>query len=368
MKIRRVARPTISAVAAVLAVSGVLGSGVPAQSAPSNPAAGTVEIKRFDGMTLKAASRTASGVPASDAATRSRIKEHLDDAARNGRLIDETRVRVTSVMDPFTPGEAITLVWDSAKAPEQVLYSRKTHEPGNGHSVAMGVEMGGGDTTAMPTHRKREPRAGSGYSAVFGINNMYLEDNGCSTTWFAPTYSSDRDHKIVSCYEAWGLNRTPIFVYNRWALWTVAPPPWGLSANTVDMEVSARPWKGHEWKIKQLADWAPRNGDMVNPCDTNRNFTLTGGWGGISGSVTMPINTCSRYWLNITAGVGTQNRMTIDFDGSRSGQMYMDIAGKYDAVDQYVLPYWADRNYMQVRVCTPTVCGSEYWAKQDSGW
>ncbi|MFC4854446.1 hypothetical protein [Actinophytocola glycyrrhizae] len=366
---RRLRRSAAIAVGVVAAIG--LG-GFPAAADPAVPEPGEVRIARFDESALKKAAQPFSALKATASVARERVRQHLDEAARNGRLVDESRMMVAELPDPHTPGEEITLVWDSPKPPTEVLYSTKAGSSGGGdHRAAIGVQMGGGDTTGMPTERAGQSRAGSGYSAVFEIDNMYLEDNGCSTGWFAPTYyASDYDHKIVSCYEVWGVNNTPIFTYNRWALWTPAEAYFPLIfVETEDMEVSARPWAGHESKIHQLADWAPRSGDTVGSCDSNRNFTMGGSWGGFTGSVTMPINVCEEYWLNVTAGPGSQNRMTIDFDGERGGQMYMDIAGKYDAVDQYVLPYWADRNYMQLEVCGPDfICENEAWAKADSGW
>lgn len=351
----------------------VIGMGnLPAAASPAEGEQFEVSIERFDEATLTEAARPFSTLRANDSRSRERVREHLDEAARNGRLVDDSEMMVAELDDPHSPGEVITLVWDSPKAPTELLYSTKEDTSSDGdYRAAIGLQLGGGDPTGMPTTRRNQAPAGSGYSAAFQIDNMYLEDNGCSTGWFAPQhYASDYDHKIVSCYEAWGLDNTPIFTYNRWALWTPAEAYFPLIfVETEDMEVSARPWKGHESKIHQLADWAPRSGDTVGTCDSNRNFTVGGAWGGLTGSVTMPINICSEYWLNINAGPGQENRMTIDFDGERDGQLYMDIAGKYDAVDQHVLPYWADRNYMQLEVCGPDfICELEAWAKADSGW
>jgi hypothetical protein len=265
------------------------------------------------------------------------------------------------------------LVWDGDKAPEKLVYSRKYHQGGD--TTAVGLQLGGGDASTMRANRLLPlgSSAGAGYGSGFDyVGNMYLEDNGCSTAWFVPSYVHNTDHKIVSCYEALGVNQTPIWVYNRWALWTPGAPwdPTGW-VRTNDMEVSARPWSGYANRIYQLADWRPRSTDVINNCDSNQNFSLGGSWNGISGTVTLPINTCNQFWLNITAGPGQENRMTIDFDGSRSGQLYMDIAGKYDAVDKFVLPIWADRNYMQVRYCgssAPLCYYESPWSKQDSGW
>lgn len=343
-------------------------SAASAQVEVQKPGQAKVRIERFGEAELQSAARSANALSTLDAKSRSKVKDHLDEAARNGRLVDESQMKVAELADPHSPGEKITLTWDSPKAPNELLYSQRESATG-ARNMAIGLQMGGGDATGMPTEKKRDPQAGSGYAAVFGIDNMYRQDNGCSTGWFRPMYPSDYDHKMVSCYEVFGLDKTPIFVYNRWALWTPAATGPYERAWTVDMEVSSRPWKGKESLIKQLADWAPRSGDTVKKCDTNQNFTIGGGWGGLNGSVTMPINVCQEYWLNISAGAGTQNRMTIDFDGSRDGQMYMDISGKYDAKDQFVLPIWADRNYVQLNWCDAALfCFKEYWAKADSGW
>jgi hypothetical protein len=361
-------RSTLAVTALELSlVAGIFGPS--AEAAPPSHESNNGRIVRFDAHALRGASKSSDKIQSHEVWAWTHVQDHLDDAARQGRLVDEREVALATVADPFTPEEVITIVWDRGKAPHEVLYGKKEHESGSDHTILMDVRFGDGDTSGLPTQRNGEAHGGAGYSAVFRSDNMYREDNGCATTWFRPSYPSDYDHKLVSCYEVWGLDRTPIFVYNRWALWTPAPAPWWLGTpQTVDFEVSARPWRGHEGKIKQLADWAPRHGDLVKKCDTNGEFTLGGSWAGLSGSVTMPLNTCEQYWLNITAGPGTQNRMTIDFDGSREGQMYMDIAGKYDAIDQHVLPYWADRNYVQLQVCFPANCPDEYWEAKDSGW
>lgn len=31
-----------------------------------------------------------------------------------------------------------------------------------------------------------------------------------------------KDHKLISCYEILELDKTPLFAYNRWSLWTPA--------------------------------------------------------------------------------------------------------------------------------------------------
>ncbi|QXJ20300.1 hypothetical protein AGRA3207_000989 [Actinomadura graeca] len=359
-------------VTAVAVAAGVpaLMSGLAGTAGAATAGEPRAHIKKYTGPELMRARRHVDRLQRSETEAQAKVQEHLDDAARNGRLVDQKQLQITSVPDPFASGEKITVVWEGRSAPEEVLYSRKEHSSGSGYNTAMGIQLGGGDTSGLPEERVpgKSPAEGSaGYDAVFKhTDNTYLANNACSTGWFKPHYDSERDHKIVSCFEKYALRNTPVWYYNRWTLWTPAPTPFGIKAETVDMEVSARPWKGREANVKQLADWVPRA--PKDKCDTKTEFTLSGGVPGISGSVTMPINTCENYWLNVSAGEGTQNRMTIDFDGKRTNQMYMDIAGKYDAKDKNVVIDLADRNYVQLSYCTLTLCRQETWEKADSGW
>lgn len=119
----------------------------------------------------------------------------------------------------------------------------------------------------------------------------------------------------------------------------------------------------------KLADWNPRS--LQSQCDTTTNLTLGGAYGGITGSVTIPMNTCEDYWLDINT---VNKKIAIDYltDDSplygREGQMYMDVAGRYDASDSTVLPIWADYNWVTVGYCSIICSERSSFVAKDSGW
>jgi hypothetical protein len=209
-------------------------SGAPASAAPVQSGPESAQRFQFDERAIKAVTRSAGSVTA--AAAVGRVRSHLDDSARRGRLIDKSSMSVAELPDPFTAGETIAVVWDGPKSPTKVYYSRMEAETGKGHAVGIGLQMGDGDATTMPTVRTRSARTGAGYAGGSDSGNMYLEDNGCSTAFQTPSYPySGEAHKMVSCYEAWGLDQTPIWVYNRWSSFYKATPTSGVSATTIDM-------------------------------------------------------------------------------------------------------------------------------------
>nr|CEL17438.1 hypothetical protein [Kibdelosporangium sp. MJ126-NF4]CTQ91335.1 hypothetical protein [Kibdelosporangium sp. MJ126-NF4] len=123
---------------------------------------------------------------------------------------------VAQLPDPVMPGNSITLAWDKDRSPDSLLYAhRKSTDPDKGEGLAVELQMS--KPQAPPGAASPDVRSGSGYEAAFQITNLIRGDEGCSTGWFAPTYTADRDHKIVSCYEVLELDKTPIFIYNRWS-------------------------------------------------------------------------------------------------------------------------------------------------------
>nr|CTQ91124.1 hypothetical protein [Kibdelosporangium sp. MJ126-NF4] len=351
-----------------------------AEPALSGSADSQVVQKKFSSEDFKKASMAARDVAASDAKTQGHVKEHLDDAARNGRLLDESEVMVAQLPDPVMPGNSITLAWDKDRSPDSLLYAhRKSTDPNKGEGLAVELQMS--KPQAPPGAASPDVRGGSGYEAAFQITNLIRGDEGCSTGWFAPTYTADRDHKIVSCYQVLELDKTPIFIYNRWSLWTPADPYFYPFTNvkTLDFDVRSRPWKGKENLISQLTDWAPRSADMISNCDTKTEYTLQAAAGPITGSAKIPTNTCKDYRVDVTAGPGTSNTIAVNYIAgswfnAREKQMYIDVAGKYAAIDAVVNPIWADYNYMEVGICTRPTCvvsgadEKERWVKKDTGW
>lgn len=376
MVVRRLAVGT----AVALMVSGVLSVEANAETgAPAKQAADSVTVKKFGSADLKRASKKANQLAATNVQGRGRVKEHLGDAVRDGRLVDDSAVSVTELADPIQAGKNITLVWEDEKAPESLLYGQKKRADGQGDSAAIELQMARPLEAPARAKRGREVTGGSGYASAFNITNLIEGDHGCSTGWFAPQYLAEKDHKIVSCYQVLELDKTPVWVYNRWSLWTPAEPSiaWNTVA-TLDFDVRSRPWKGQEGKVKQLADWAPRNADMINKCDTPKEFTIEAASGPFKGTAKVNANTCREYIVDVTAGPGTSNTIAVNYiadswSSSREGQMYVDVAGKYDAVDATVNVEWADYNYMEIGICDMDPCffapdANERWVKKDPGW
>ncbi|WJK42487.1 hypothetical protein O7608_08970 [Solwaraspora sp. WMMA2056] len=357
--------------AAVVGVSGVL-IALPAQAAPAATEVADARVVTFDRAELRAVTRAVSGVGGSgrtdsvDDSLRQRVKEHIEDAVRAGRLVDERRLMSASIADPYNRGRRINMIWDGEKGPDRVTYASMGESPESGMAAALGVQWGGEDAAEAPMTKSARVTGGSGYGAGFNVTGMRNADSNCATTWFTSGWNSSRDHKIVSCYEDWEQDGTVHYVYNRWALWTPAPAPWPYTTTTKDFYVAARAWSGHEYKFARLRDWAPRSGDLISSCDSSRNFTLGGSYGGVSASVSIPINVCQNYWMDITTT--SPWKIGIDFDGSRSGQMYMDVAGRYEAINSSVQLVWADYNWVTVNACGVTNCPTQHWVAKDSGW
>lgn len=353
--------------------SGAIATPVSADVTGEKP---VVQKARFDAADIEAASVRAdrlsrsaiptSGVEGSEGRTRSRVAEHLEEQVRLGRLVDERSLNVASLPDPFNPGETVEIVWEGEQAPQSIEIQLVEH-PDGGAQMGMGVE-----TAGSPTAESIPTSAGAGFSGGINPKNMYKQDNACTTTWFEPNYPAQRDHKMVSCWEWWAQPGTVHWVYNRWMLWTPAliDKDTGSNAETVDLYVAARPWTGHEWKLPKLNSWQPRSRE--GDCSTTSTLVLGGSYAGLQGEVQIPIRKCEDYWLDITSPT---RKIAIDYlqddnttDG-RVGQMYMDVAGDFDASDSRVIPVMADYNWVTMNWYQwPIGQRFENWVQKDSGW
>jgi len=309
-------RATTTALAASTILVGTLSlGGTAALAAPPAPNDTKAQVVHFDAAALQSSARSAASLSASDSGVRARIAEHLDMEARNGRLLDTRDTHVAQVSDPFNASAKIDLVWDSDKSPESLTYAKKNGSSATGGAVAMGLQYGG---SSNKTGLK--PTGGSGYGAGFNYQNMRKAFYGCTTTWFVPGYFHNTDHKMVSCYEDWEQDRTEHFIYNRWALWTPGVDIFNnFSSHTTDFYVASRPWKGYDTKFASLNDWNPRN--FPSTCDTNKDLTLQGTYGGITGSVSFPMNICDQYHLDINTHPSPQGfKIGVDYDPAGDGR------------------------------------------------
>jgi hypothetical protein len=369
------------ATTALLSATVSLAVPAPASAAPADTAPqaseSTIRSVRIGRATIQAGAKT---VPAlrkqiaseqglvSDVARTEmqRVTEHLDEAARNGRLVDESALRVSSVPDPLVAGELIQLAWEGEKAPEAISYHEKASPEGDERAVALGIELGGeADGPARRLTTTLASGTGSGFGAGYDVKNLRKAHNLCSDVWFDARSDLERDHKMTSCYEDWEQDRTPHFIYNRWTLWTPAPGSGIYSYTTRDLYIASRPWRGKEGNFRKLNSWEPRRGNRN--CIETSPFTLSGTYAGVTGSASFPMHSCEEYQLDITA---SKFKIGMQFYGSTKGQMYMDVAGDYTAINSTVPLVWADYNWVEVQQCISALCSGakEQWVYKDSGW
>lgn len=323
-----------------------------------------VQKARFEAADIAAASVRADRLPKDAIQARSRVTEHLEEQVRLGRLVDERSLSVASLPDPFNPGEMVDMVWEREQTPQSLEIQLAEHPDGRAQ-MGMGVEAAGSPTAdSVPTS------AGAGYSAGTDPDNMYKQDNACTTTWFVPNYDADRDHKLVSCWEWWAQPGTVHWVYNRWMLWTPALQDSNFfQAVTTDLYIAARPWVGHESKLPKLNDWAPRSID--DDCSSAGTVTLSGEYNGVGGSIGIPLTKCVDRILDINSvsrKIAVDYQQDDDTNTGSLGQMYMDVAGDFDASNSSVIPVMADYNWATVTYGSITGFQKENWVQKDSGW
>lgn len=100
--------------------------------------------------------------------------------------------------------------------------------------------------------------------------------------------------------------------------------------------------------------------------------------GPLKGSAKLPVNSCKDFIVDINT---TKKSIAVNYKKawgsarSANEQMYIDVAGRFDAINATVMPKWADNNFVMIGVCKNAVdCAIigedrvEKWLKKDSGW
>lgn len=340
-------------VMAMVAVASLLS--VPGPASASAPA-DEIRVAEISPATIKAHAQRADKVSRSDSAGRSKVREYLDDQARRGRLLNEQDVHVASVANPLRPGRQVHFAWDGASTPRLLLQEAGDADVGGMAVAATREEAGSGPASG---------RFGAGYDGAVAWNNMYLSNNECYFIYFDSYYSS-LQHQLVSCFEKWAQPGSDHWVYNRWSLWTRADDgPTPYYARTKELTIRARPSKGVEWKVKKLNSWAPAGPSQS--CQELGNISI----GGSYASISVPIRTCNTTQLSISPkAIGIKL-----FEGSYYGTMRqhrIDVVGDFTANDRYVVPSFADYNWVEVAYFRAGcgVCGENVpaYTWRDSGW
>ncbi|XVV09187.1 hypothetical protein ACQP2X_30615 [Actinoplanes sp. CA-131856] len=364
-------RLTIAVSSALLTIlsTGVVGTGA-AMAAEAEPA---VEVARIDRAEILRSAIRGSQLEKVSATTRTRVKSHLESAARQGRLVSAADVRVATLPDPFAAGETIDLVWTGQAVPQQALLAQADHGD-DGIQFGLGVAMAEEQSPTL-TRADAPPatKSSSGYGGFADVQNMYTYSNDCLTVWFNPRYVGGQQHQLVSCYEKMAQSRTRHWIYNRWGMFTVGQNGFpGSRTEVVDFTLRSRPWSGQESKVTRLNKWVPE-GPSQN-CSTTSPVQIGGVYGGVTGMIAIPINQCTN--IRVFANSPTNKAIGVDWDGVNRSQVRLDIAGDYDASDAVVVPSWADYSWAEVHSC-PNIgvaCSvhgqftKELWSQIDSGW
>jgi hypothetical protein len=337
---------------AAFAVSPPAAQASPIRSTP------TAREAHFSGDLLKQSGRQGNLLAGSDK-QQTHLHQFLDRESREGRLLNDSDVTVTTLPDPFRSGRTVDVAWSGARPPADVALQWLDDGKAGG-AQAIGVKPAVND--AIVTSAPGVAAGGSGYDTAVSPSNMYRQNNGCVTVWFNAAYSS-QDHQLVSCFEKWAQPGTNHWIYNRWGLWTRATDPGGY-AETREFTVRSRPWKGQESRLTQLNSWQPAGPSST--CQELGALKIGGTYSGVTGEISVPIRTCSNTILKVDPST---RMIGIGIEGSESGrQMRVDVAGDYKASNSSVVPTWADYTWVQVDYCPQPFRCHEYWLNKESGW
>lgn len=105
-------------------------------------------------------------------------------------------------------------------------------------------------------------------------------------------------------------------------------------------------------------------------------MTLGGSYAGVTGSITIPFTgECATNELRVDA---TTKMIGIDFSGSKTGQMRLDVAGDFDATKPYNAADvstkldFADYSWMELTYCVDGDFGcieeTQQMLNKDAGW
>jgi hypothetical protein len=330
--------------------------------------AGTINLFTKSGGGLSALASSADPV---HTRLRQRIDKHLADQALAGHYLDYSQVKAASIPNPLEPGKNVDLVWSGSSNPSALhLNKRRIGKKAGQTGVSVVFNPRENATRKGPSGGSATASVGSGFEGATEHPNMYSEGNDCYTVWFNPTYSSvnDNDHQMNTCWEIWAQDKTVHFIYNRWALWTLARPSSSvIEANTVDFSILSRPWNTRAGDIAKINKSTPSAGSAT--CSDVASIKIGGAYAGLTGEINIPVHKCERTWVHFDAG---RKQFGLDWDGSSPYQLRLDAAGDYDAVNKTVLPVWADQTFVAVSWCDwNNWCAVHYpenWKYQDRGW
>jgi hypothetical protein len=346
----------IAVLAALALVAGLALSASPAFAA-ADASAPPVKVARFDRAALAKATQPASQRARASGRSETRITRYLNEQARSGRLVDRGALKMALVPSPFADGE-IGVIWDDASVLDKLdVFKQEDAEQGQ---VGIGAVFG--ESPASAGAKGAVAAGGFGYGAGFNPRGMYKYSSGCRTVFFNAPYPSSEDHWTTTCYQKWAQSGTRNWIYNRWAVWNKAQPTYSWDWNwTTDFTIRSRPWAGYESRVSGIQDWTPAYGS--GSCGDVGNVTLSIG----GASLTIPLHKCQSQQVLPNA---TAHSMGIDWDGTTTGQLYLDFGLELVAANSTTVPIYADYVWATVKYCQ-AICAVPSFQNlkwTDSGW
>jgi hypothetical protein len=297
----------------------------------------------------------------------SRVADFLDGRARAGNLLRKSDIRVATVANPLSAGHDITVVWSGPSEPGDIRLQSVGDDKAGASGLAIEFNPG---TAEEAVGTSANLAGGSGYDAGTSPKNMYTKStwNGCHNAYWDASYSTT-DYHVESCWEKWAQSGTKHWIYNRWGLFT-RPDSSTAHPDIRDFTIRSRPWKvdlNHASSfVAKLNSWQPTGPSQT--CST-KTATLGGTYSGISGTLGIPVQTCSTSVLHIDTG---QKEIGIGVEGHEptGRQIRVDVGGDYDATSATPIPVWADYAWATVRYNSgpQTVQDTDDYVLKDSGW
>jgi hypothetical protein len=329
-----------------------------ASAAPTEKISATVRAEKVSRDSLLKVARKGDKVAKSERSA-AKVRQFLDEEAQRGNLRNEADVYVAEVNDPVRAGKKITVAWASNETPPNVMVQSATAPEGTELATAFALETvpESQETTLQPAGIA----GGSGFAPAASPKNMYeytANIHTCTNVWF--TGASGTDHKLETCYEKWAQRGTSHWVYNRWAYFTRTPT--NINGEyTSEFTIRSRPWNTKKDLVYKLNRFVPT--DPTNSCQDRGNLTLGGTYSGVTGSVAIPVRTCS---TTILKSDYPSKMIGIAHEGSEPArQIRLDIAGDYLAKDSVVVPVFAD--YAWVTLSNWAGIGKDFLWKE-TGW
>lgn len=304
-----------------------------------------------------------SATPADDT-----VASALDAQMRNGVLQDSARMNSATFTDPNLDTGEITLAWSDSTTMASLKMGSAISTDGTMQRVGFGVESYENPEAAAPLHSD-----GNGYARIGGYDGSGFYEAGWDCAYVEKHHmppANDTPNSLESCWQKLAKAGTDEWIYNRWSTLTLGySDTWRYKVN--DFTIRARPWS-ESTAVNRLRD--PQPSVNTEDCTNVASFTISG--------LSVPINNCVPTTVahRETSMIGTDGYpldIGVKTDNPRPAHDAVDrtralhTAGNYQAVDEFVVPVFADYNWIELHACTEDQWGgweSCWWYDEEPDW